>query len=462
MAKCMVWKNKKLLSIGDASNRIPVVLAYRNGCLDMTRYLYSVTPREDLMPETGPNGSTIISQCFIDQKYDIAWGLIQRFPRLIISRDHYGVTPLYALSGVPSLNFWQRWIYECIKIQPAPLAGNDIYINVVNMENDEGIQRDFHSVSGVFHMLLTNFLRIFDLDRTKMQKACVYEAIFQAVEQGIPEFLIRIFKTKPELVWSTNEKGRSIFHYSIERRQEKIYSLIYGLPMKDAFATLVDTSNNNMLQMAAMSSPFGQLTRITGAALKMQRELQWFKEVETTVPPQYLESTNLTDYKRPRNLFFVHHKKSVEEGEKWTKDTAGSCSVVGALIVTIMFAAAFTVPGGNNGVTGFPIFVEDKLFSLFIISDAVSLFSSTTSSLLFLEILRSRYAEEDFIVSLPRKILIGLMALFLSIAICNHDASILRCPYRCASRKTVDCVSSYFSCYCSSELIFLHESSTLC
>ncbi|PRQ56790.1 putative PGG domain-containing protein [Rosa chinensis] len=145
------------------------------------------------------------------------------------------------------------------------------------------------------------------------------------------------------------------------------------------------------------------------------------------------------------------------------KDTAGSYSVVGALIVTIIFVAAFTVPGGNNGVTGFPIFVEDKLFSLFIMSDAVSLFTSTTSSLLFLEILTLWYAEEDFLVSLPRKILIGLMALFLiSIAICNHDASILRCPSRYASRKTVDCVSSYFSCYCSSELICLHESSTLC
>ncbi|KAM5554330.1 hypothetical protein ABKV19_022614 [Rosa sericea] len=401
----MVWKNKKILSIGDASNRIPLVLAYRNGYLDVTRYLYSVTPREDLMPETGPNGSTIISQY-------IAWGLIQRFPRLTISRDHYGVTPLYALSGVPSafpsgmqLNFWQRWIYECIKIQFAPLTGNDIYINVVNMENDEGIQRDFHS--GRFRCFSYATYKFSQDIGSKMQKACVYEAFSKQSNEGFPS---------------------SLFVYS---RQ-----------------------NQNL----SMSSPFGQLTRITGAALKMQRELQWFKEVETIVPPQNLESTNLTDYKRPRNLFFMHHKKLVEEGEKWMKDTAGSCSVVGALIVTIMFAAAFTVPGGNNGVIGFPIFVGDKLFSLFIISDAVSLFSSTTSSLLFLEILTSQYAEEDFLVSLPRKILTyGTVSLY-----CNRDASILGCPSRYASRKTVACVSSYFSCYCSSELICLHESSTPC
>jgi hypothetical protein len=90
--------------------------------------------------------------------------------------------------------------------------------------------------------------------------------------------------------------------------------------------------------------------------------------------------------------------------------------VVGALIVTIMFAAAFTVPGGNNQDTGFPLFLNKKLFMLFIISDALSLFSSSASVLMFLGILTSRYAEDDFLESLPRKMIIGLSTLFFSIA----------------------------------------------
>ncbi|PRQ56791.1 putative PGG domain-containing protein [Rosa chinensis] len=269
-----------------------------------------------------------------------------------------------------------------------------------------------HVRSGEFLKLMCKMIK--DFDRTEMQNACVSKALFQAVERGIPEFIIQVCKTKPELLWSTNEKKRSIFHFAIECRQEKIYNLIYGLHMKDAFATLKDISNNSLLHMAAMLSPFGQLNRITGPALKVQRELQWFKEVETIVPPQYLE--NLPDNKRPRDLFTKYHKKLVAEGEKWMKDTAGSCSLVGALIVTIMFAAAFTVPGGNDQNKGFPIFVNDKLFSLFIISDAISLISSSTSSLMFLEILTSRYAEEDFLKSLPTKMLVGLLSLFVSIA----------------------------------------------
>ena len=97
------------------------------------------------------------------------------------------------------------------------------------------------------------------------------------------------------------------------------------------------------------------------------------------------------------------------------KDIATSCTVVGALIVTIMFAVVFTVLGGNDQNNGFPIFLNKKLFMAFIVSDALSLFSFSTSVLMFLEILTSCYAEEDFHESLPRKMIIGLSNLFFSI-----------------------------------------------
>jgi hypothetical protein len=117
--------------------------------------------------------------------------------------------------------------------------------------------------------------------------------------------------------------------------------------------------------------------------------------VESIAPPYHKEEKN-KDGKTPRELFTESHKELMKEGEKWMKSTATSCTVVGALIVTIMFAAAFTVPGGNNQNTGFPMFLKDKLFMLFIISDSISLFSSSTSVLMFLGILTSRYLEEDF------------------------------------------------------------------
>jgi hypothetical protein len=137
--------------------------------------------------------------------------------------------------------------------------------------------------------------------------------------------------------------------------------------------------------------------------------------VESIVPTQFRENKN-KDGKTPQELFTESHKELVKEGEKWMKSTSTSCTVVGALIVTIMFAAAFTVPGGNDQSKGYPIFLKDKLFMLFIISDSISLFSSSTSVLMFLGILTSRYLEEDFLKSLPSKMIIGLSTLFFSIA----------------------------------------------
>ncbi|BBN67355.1 Ankyrin repeat family protein [Prunus dulcis] len=138
-------------------------------------------------------------------------------------------------------------------------------------------------------------------------------------------------------------------------------------------------------------------------------------EVETIALPRIKESNN-NDSMTPRELFTKNHKELVKEGERWMKESATSCTVVGALIITIMFAAAFTVPGGNDEETGFPIFLHKNLFMAFIVSDAVSLFSSTTSVLMFLGILTSRYAEDDFLKSLPTKMIIGLSTLFISIA----------------------------------------------
>jgi hypothetical protein len=138
------------------------------------------------------------------------------------------------------------------------------------------------------------------------------------------------------------------------------------------------------------------------------------QEVESIVHPKVKEALN-KDGLTPRELFTKNHKDLMQAGEQWMKDTATSCSVVAALIVTIMFAAAFIILGGNNQESGFPIFIHKTQFMVFIISDALSLFSSSTSVLMFLGILTSRYAEEDFLKLLPTKMIIGLSTLFFSI-----------------------------------------------
>jgi hypothetical protein len=119
--------------------------------------------------------------------------------------------------------------------------------------------------------------------------------------------------------------------------------------------------------------------------------------------------------KTPKDLFRKTHEKLHKDGEKWMRGTAMHCMLVATLIATVVFAATFTVPGGNDQQDGTPILLKHDWFLVFFISDSIALLSSSTSILIFLSILTSRYTERDFVSSLPRRLMFGLTALFISI-----------------------------------------------
>ncbi|GLT57133.1 hypothetical protein SLA2020_301230 [Shorea laevis] len=239
--------------------------------------------------------------------------------------------------------------------------------------------------------------------------------MFEATKWGMVEFVVELLKASQPLYY-LNDDGRNVFMTAIQYRQENIFNLLYGIHEEMKAHILNDTDNNwnNMLHVAGEIAPHSQLARVSSAALQMQRELQWFKEVERIVPEWCKESKN-SKGETPYEIFSNSHEKLVKDGGKWMRDTASSFSVVGTLIITIMFAAAFTLPGGN-AQDGFPNFLRKRSFMIFIISDAISFFSASTAVLMFLGILTSRFAQEDFLESLPRKLIIGLSTLFISIA----------------------------------------------
>ncbi|GMP36791.1 hypothetical protein CsSME_00008800 [Camellia sinensis var. sinensis] len=176
-----------------------------------------------------------------------------------------------------------------------------------------------------------------------------------------------------------------------------------------------DSNWDSMLHLVGQVAPHDKLNLVPGAALQMQRELQWFKEVEKLLVNPYFKVFTNKNGEIPSTIFTSEHKFLVAEGEKWMKDTANSCTIAATLIATIGFAAVIIVPGGNDGTIGLPIFSKEKAFIVYIVSDEISLFTSTTSLLMFLSILTSCYAEGDFLYVLPKRLIIGLVTLFLSI-----------------------------------------------
>ncbi|PWA49112.1 ankyrin repeat-containing domain, PGG domain protein [Artemisia annua] len=239
-------------------------------------------------------------------------------------------------------------------------------------------------------------------------------ATFEATRRNASTFIRRIMSWFPNAIWSTNEDGHNFIQYSVINRSEKVYNLLYEMSEhKNIYKTIKDSSGNNLLHLAARLAPTNKLNLISGAALQIQRELQWFKEVEQFVCPLNRIQKNL-DGETPQEVFTREHKALVIEGENWIKKTAESYTITAALIITIVFAAAITIPGGNNQDSGIPIFTNHIAFKVFAISDAISLFTAVTSLLLFLSILTARFAEQDFLLKLPTKLIIGLTMLFLS------------------------------------------------
>ncbi|KAJ9162721.1 hypothetical protein P3X46_022477 [Hevea brasiliensis] len=458
MMKIMLDKNKNLVTKGnDYDGCLPIVMTSLYGQRETIHYLLQRTPIEYLSPQSGDkNGATLLNCLISDGLYDEALRLLKKegYRQLGFMEDFNRNCAIKLLAKKSSaflsgsnLGFWNRWLYSCVPnlyqddiSAPEPRDEENVQIpckqnssdgrstrkQVVNLAHGllwrilkhlvpESIKDMKMRHAQALHLLKLLFKEIPSIRNEELKNLRFNLIVYDAIKNGLVEFIQELITSNPELVWRVDNMGRTLFAYAILLRQEKIFSLIYGLGEKRrTIMTKRDVFGNNFLHLAAKLPPAFQLDRVPGAALQMQKELQWFKEIESMVPTKFKERTNENGH-TPNALFAKEHAELMKEGERWMKNTTASCMVVAALIATVVFTTAFTVPGGTNNDTGIPIFLGYDAFLIFIITNALSLFFSNTSVLIFLGILTSRYAEKDFLKSLPQKLIIGLSTLFFSV-----------------------------------------------
>jgi hypothetical protein len=135
--------------------------------------------------------------------------------------------------------------------------------------------------------------------------------------------------------------------------------------------------------------------------------------VQKVIPSHYVTLRN-EECKTAKELFEESHKDQLTNAQKWIKETTQSCSTVAALVATVVFAAAYTVPGGSDK-NGKPNFIDSPYFLVFTVSDVLSLASSLTSLVVFLSLLTSPFELQEFHFSLPRKLLVGFTFLFFAV-----------------------------------------------
>ncbi|XP_003544297.1 ankyrin repeat-containing protein NPR4 [Glycine max] len=373
VAKCMVDRNRDLLTIKTNEGLIPLVLAAVKGNKNMAKYLYHNTPKQVFNEDNGYTSALLLTRCITSEIF-------------VIPITHEEAGDLMKEDG-------GRIIKPGIKKTHKKKMTHHRAVEILNS-----------MAKGIM-----------GFDETKLREASVYESLLEASKSGIAEFIIKLTQANPDLYWVFDENQRGIFSYAILYRRENIFNLINGLKGQGkVIISRTDIFGNNMLHLIGTSVPTAELDRKSGPALQMQRELQWFKAVKRILHPKFQQAIN-GDGMKPKELFTKKHEELLKDAEKWAKETATSFTIVGTLIITIVFAAAFTLPGGNDQNTGIPMFLHKRMFTTYMVADAISLFSSSTAVMTFIGILTSRYAERDFLKSLPLKLMFGLFTLICSI-----------------------------------------------
>ncbi|KNA17448.1 hypothetical protein SOVF_079710 [Spinacia oleracea] len=405
-AKLLVNKNPDLPNVSGKSG-LPIHRAAQYGQKTMIWYLLDVT-RADIesSPFAGESGGRLLIDIITAEFFGIALHLVERFPEMATTEVHGVGSPLTVLAtkstAFPSgdVTPWQLLCYNPVK-----------YFLQVQQRRQMQKQME-HDALELVKSLCTEILELDDAKAFSL----LQQPLLIAARLGTHEIIEEIVEAFPPAIWASDEENHNVFQLAVIHRRENVFNLIYQMSdYKHLITRYIDhPHDNNILHLAGKLPSSDRLNLVSGAALQVQRELQWFKEVKKFVQPGQKEAINKQG-KTPWMVFREAHQQLMKDGELWMKTTAQSCTVAATLIATVAFNAGLHVPGGNNDKDGHPLYFHQTAFGAFAVADAISLFSSVTSILMFLSILTSRYSEDDFRIALPRGLIVGLSMLFISI-----------------------------------------------
>ncbi|KAJ9553588.1 hypothetical protein OSB04_017633 [Centaurea solstitialis] len=410
MIKVMLQKNPNLLNIRGSNKMMPLYMSALFGKYETTKYLYALSDNMAGDFWTPKYRDWVLESCVECDFFDVALKVMEKHPQLASNGS-----ALEILARKPDAIFDRVQPKLLIRIKNSIFRIMNLKVGLAEEDSDalKLLTIIWNEITMLSKVEIDNILRgpgVSISQDGRTQTIYPSRILFVAAEMGNTRFVIKLLQAHPHLIVSRDDELHTIFHVAVMNRQCDIHNLLYEIgAQKDLILPLRDKDGNNMLHLLGKTS-VKMRSKTLGASLLMQRELLWFKEIETMMHPALRQSRNDAG-QTPYELFSEENKDLVVQGLKWMKD----CMVVATLIVTVAFAVAFTVPGGYDQERGIPVFIHGSSFLVFVIADAISLFCSSTSLLVFLSILTSRHGQHDFIYALPNKLMIGLLTLLISV-----------------------------------------------
>ncbi|WRX12471.1 protein of unknown function DUF3447 - like 10 [Theobroma cacao] len=356
IAKILMDENADLAFIRGAENRTPLYIAAVCGYPEMLRFLYKkFEPHIPCLHEEEQRG--IFFACIRAGLFDLAIRMLEVLGDVLAwPPNDDEETALEILARTPSAFAGKS------STTPKTLIDMCFGSNTINMQHNA--------------LKLTKLLcETMTSDQRKSYEETTDHAsklLFEAARLGNYNFLTVLVGFFPDLIFRKDEKRKSIFHIAVLHRHAGIFTHIHNLGLRKDLIMLYrvnysDQENPivyNMLHLAAKLPSLDRLNIVSGAALQMQRELLWFKEVENLTPPSEREMRDSKDELTPQELFTKEHEELRKAGETWMKKTAEAGMIVATIITTVVFTTASSLPGGTDGGDGSPKNKDKTMFHI--------------------------------------------------------------------------------------------------
>ncbi|KAI3496118.1 hypothetical protein L1887_38468 [Cichorium endivia] len=230
------------------------------------------SPLEDSVSPGVKVGVNLLVNAVSAKQYDLATQMIEKFPEFAVENDK--VLMAIARTFPSGLDYAETLIY--------PIAP---------IKHIEKKKKEWEEAKEVLKLVCDK------IDKSEFPDAhprYYTGPILEAARQNAYEVVDEILMRSPGAIKYKDKNGYDIIQLAVIHRSEKIYNLIYIIgERRSVYRMIEDSSKNNMLHLAGKLAPSHKLKHRTGAALQLQRELQWREEVEKLVFPSYITKENI-------------------------------------------------------------------------------------------------------------------------------------------------------------------------
>ncbi|KAI3950981.1 hypothetical protein MKW98_026435 [Papaver atlanticum] len=286
----MVSKNSKLAQIRNADGYTPLEIALlfvTPGQKAIVEYLYSVMRNVKPSLFVGNDGAKLLCYLIDANFYDIALCLVKRLPQLSIEKSEshnmcgleFLVRKPFAFPSGTKLTWWQNRVDMKAKyVQLIESNTRQYFTDFTERDEDKPPEssNDAKAEEG---------FKVFSMNDKGIGGLCLItrdnpNIVKEAIKLGTIEFVTEFLEQFPFLVWH-NMAGQKMIEMAIAEKDITIVNSICdsGDVFEDKITLLsvMDNNDNSILHHAAKLAPLAKLNLVSGVALQIQRELQWFK-----------------------------------------------------------------------------------------------------------------------------------------------------------------------------------------